>query len=563
MCTRVLCSKRGQAQSPMGSGGAAFLILLVTLVIILYILFIPPSDREALLNNGAIPGTPNSPSGGYGHLVGSTPLAEAVGEVDFVDDEEIEHELNSFTIYTTRDAELIKEVSALTIRNSAFDTKNGEISFSVDKRVTENVLLSFTIPRSSGGILTIYLNGDLLYEGNNVVGTVPPIEISNELLKNDNVLFFTVSRPGFAFWTTNEYQLQFIRLTGDVTDDSNSFNRQKFFIAETEYETFDRATLEFFPDCSYNNAGKITVLINGVRVFHGLPDCGLKNFFSLGQEQLRAGENDIEFISEFGSYIIDQLKIVTELEDVEYPVYYFDLDEDLFVDVDDSPRCGEVDGVCPNNCEGYEDRDCCFDESSRNLWCDIQTGNPRDRCVNTVLAEFTERCPSGYEDFRNDPAEEAEDQCGDDNDGFCPAGCSSDYDKDCCFEIPGAFWCDDVPYTGRDSVCTTSVTGAECKACPNGYRDEDRDRPNCLVQEDDDDLETEVKAGVDIILEVAFTDREYKRVDFNINGNIMPVDTYSVAVYRDITAYVREGINSITIQPRKDVTIAQLKVVVE
>lgn len=563
MASRVLRSRQAQAQSPLGSGGAAFLILLITLAIIFYILFIPPEDREALLNDGYVPGTPSTSSGGYGHLVGSTPFSQQIGEVNYVDDEPIKHELNSFTIYTTKDAELIKEISGLTVRNSAFDTKNAEIDFSVDKRVTENVLMSFNIDKASGGTLTIYLNGDLLYEGSDTVGTIAPIEISQDMLKNDNVLFFTVSRPGFAFWSTNEYQLQYIRLTGDVTDDSNSFNRQKFYVAETEYEKFGKATLKFFPDCKYNEAGKITVLINGIQVFHGLPDCGLKNFFSVGKDQIREGENDIEFISDSGSYIIDQLSLEVELEDAEYPVYYFDLDEDLFVDVDDSPRCGETDGVCPNNCEEYEDRDCCFDESSKNFWCDIQTGNPRDRCVNSVLAEFTDRCPSGYEDIDNDPAEEAEGECGDDDDNYCPSGCSSDYDKDCCFDIPGAFWCDDVPYTGRDSVCTTSVTGAECQACPNGYRDEDRDRPNCPYEDDDTDLETEVKAGVDIILEIDFTSREYKRVDFNINGNIMPVDTYSVTVYRDITSYVREGINSITIQPRKDVTIAQMKVVVE
>lgn len=291
-----------------------------------------------------------------------------------------------------------------------------------------------------------------------------------------------------------------------------------------------------------------------------------KNFFTVGKDQLVAGENKIEFLSDSGSYIIDQLKLDVELKTADYPVYYFELDEDLFVDINNEPRCGDVDGVCLSNCEAYEDKDCCFEDSRNNLWCDLKTENVRDRCVNTVLASYTNRCVSGYEDNRGDPAEEAEGLCGDDEDDYCPAGCNADYDKDCCFETAGAFWCDDVPYTGRDSVCTTSVTAIECRACTDGYRDEDRDRPNCPTNNDDDDdnfFDTEVKAGVDIILEVDFTNKEYKKVDFNINGNVMPIDTYSVSVYRTITPYVREGINSIVIQPRKDVNIAQIKIVVE
>lgn len=547
----------------MGSTGAAFLILIITLVIILYILFIPPSERERLLS-GEIPGNPSTPSGGYDNLIGSSVLVKSVGNVNFVEDEPIEHEFNSFTIYTSKDAKLIKEVGSLLIKNSAFDTKNGEILFTVNKRTTENVLLSFNIAKQNSGILNIYLNGDLLFEGDLSSGSPRPISISESMLKNDNILFFTVSRPGFAFWTTNIYNLEHIQLTGDITDDSNSFNVQKFYVAETEFDSFKKSTLEFFPDCTYSKIGKITVILNGETVFRGLPDCGLKNFFTVSKDQLNNGENEIEFISSEGSYIIDQLKLDVTLEDAEYPIYYFNLNEDLFVDVSEESRCGDVDGVCPSNCEGYEDRDCCFDNSRHNYWCDIKTENVRDRCVNSVLASYATRCPSAYEDMSGDVSEDSEGLCGDDDDNYCPAGCSKDYDQDCCYETSGAFWCDDVPFTGRDSVCTTSVTSIECQACSSGYRDEDRDRPNCDYHSDDDGLSvTEMKAGADIVLEVDFVNDEYKKVDFNINGNIIPINTYSLSAYRTITPYVREGINSLVIQPRKDVDIAQIEIVVE
>ena len=143
MSSRFSSSTKG-AHSPSSSTGAAFLILVITLIIIFYILFLDPSDREALLSGG-IPGTPNAQSGGYNHLIGDIPLKQNIGAVDFVSDDSIEHKLNSFTMYTTKDATLIKEVGSLYVKNSAFDTKTAEILFTVDKRTTENVLLSFNI----------------------------------------------------------------------------------------------------------------------------------------------------------------------------------------------------------------------------------------------------------------------------------------------------------------------------------------------------------------------------------------------------------------------------------
>ena len=558
-------SRRGQAESFSNSSGAAFLILLITVVIVIYILFLPPADREALLSGTEIPGTSSSVSVGFSSQLGTTPLREQIGRVDYVDEDDVVHELSSFRIYSTTDANLIKEVPSLFVKNSAFEKKTQDVEFTIDKTVSENIVVSFNVFRPSG-ILSVYFNGDLVFEGALADGTPQPIRIPQRLLKDDNLVHFRVSTPGFAFWRTNEYTLQNIRVTGDLTDNEHSFNRQTFYIPESQVKALEESTLQFFPDCTFNTVGNMQILVNNREVYFGVPDCALKNFVSLAPGTLFAGENKIEFVSEGGNYIIDQLEVELDLIKPDYPIYYFDLHEDLFKQVADSNNfCGKVDGVCPDNCEDYEDKDCCFADSHNNYWCDIKTNNPRDRCVNQVLAEFTDRCDSGYEDSREDPPEEGEGLCGDDTDNFCPSGCSVFYDKDCCFaNVNGAYWCDDVPLTGQTDVCTVAVTSAMCSACPDGYRDEDRDRPTCTIYDDveyDDD--PRVKAGVDIFMRVDFADNDFKKVDFEINGQRIPVDTYSITVHKDITPYVREGINSIQIVPRRDVDIAQLRVTVE
>ncbi|MBN1175242.1 hypothetical protein JXA48_01220 [Candidatus Woesearchaeota archaeon] len=557
-------NNKAQAVSPGGANGAAFLVLLIGVLFVLYILFLPPADRAALLDDSSTIGTPNAVSGGYSHLLYTSVFDENVGKVSSIDETEIDHALSSFTVFTTIDASMILQEPSIYVKNSAFEQKDKTLEFTLDKLKTDNVYLSFDTYRPSGQ-LNIYLNGVLIFEGTLNAGNIAPIKINKDLLKNDNILYFTVSSPGVAFWRVNQYEIHNLKLVGDITDDSNSFNMQKAYLAKKEYDLLESATLKFFPDCTYDDVENLMIRINGKTVYYGTPDCGMTNFVTLTNESLQAGENDIYFVSEKGSYTVDHLILKTKLDQVENPIYYFDLPEELFTVVtDEEAFCGRVDGVCPTNCESYEDKDCCFDKSNRNYWCDVKTNNPNDRCVNSLLADYLERCPSGYEDTAGKAPDSGIGECGDDKDGFCPSGCSRLYDKDCCYqELDGAFWCSDVPYVGMDSVCTQSVTQSECDACPDGYYNEDRQKPNCHIEIDPTEGDIKLKAGVDIIMEAFFVDEAFKKIDFNINGGTIPVDTYSLRVRKNINQLVREGTNSLIIEPRKDTNIARIKITIE
>lgn len=559
-------NRKGQvAEAPSGASGAAFLILLITIVIVFYILFLPPSDRAALLDSDGIPGTAPTISGGYAHLVGSTPLSEAIGELTYIRESTIERDLASFIIYTQTDANIIATAPAVQVTNSAYDNKGFSLPFALDPRVTENVFVSFNVDAADGN-LEIYLNGEQLFDAPVTQTNPQPIELPANLLKRENILYFAVSSPGFAFWTMNRYDISNVQIVGDITDDSNSAHRQTIFISETEKEHAESVTLEFYPDCEAGDVGALQASLNGQQLFNGLPDCNLINFVDIDPSLLVQGTNTLSFSSNMGSYVVDQVQLEVTLDNPGYPVYYFNLNEDLFVTKQTGDRfCGNVDGFCPEGCEAYEDKDCCFDESSQNYWCDVRTNNVRDRCVNQVLASYANNCPSGYEDRTGDIHEDFQGKCGDDDDGFCPTGCSADYDKDCCYGQTGTnYWCDDVPLTGVANVCTQAVSIAECNACPDGYRDEDNDQPNCPARQVVQFLEEEeLKSGVDIVLESYFTNQDYKQVDFVVNGYSIPVDTYNVQVYRNINSYVHEGTNSLEIRPRRDVSISQVRVVVE
>ena len=558
-------NKKGQESSTSASS-AAILILLITFAIVAYILFLPPQDRENLLDGG-IPGNPSG-IGTDSSFLGTSFLQASPGKVNYVKDGEIEHNLASFRIYTATDAQIVTELSSMTVKNSAFDVKNKQIDFSLNTEITNNLFLSFNVLKSTGN-MEIYLNGIQIFEGEFTEGSPTPIPLNKNDLKSQNILFFKATSPGFAFWRVNEYYLSNVRIVGDVTNNENSFHTQNFYLSESEFKNFEEATLKFYPDCDVNDVNKISIKINNRQIYEGLPDCGLNNFVKLGESIIKNGENSIEFTSNKGSYIIDNARIDVNLEKPDYPIYYFNLDDELFTENSgDDTYCGKIDGICLEGCESYEDKDCCFSESRKNYWCDVRTNNPRDRCVNIYLAGFDERCPSGYEDKSGKPHEDFEGKCGDDTDDYCAPGCSKLFDKDCCWDTnnggnPENFWCEDVPLTGMDNVCTPIVTLSDCDSCPNRYFNEDHQTPNCPGSIDIPDGEEKLKSDVDVVLTADFVDKSYKKVDFVVNGRDFPVDTYHLHYATIIDDYVRSGTNSIQIKPRSDVNIAQIKVKIE
>jgi hypothetical protein len=556
---------RGQAVGENSASSAAFLILIIAILIVVYILFLPAADRDALLSTGTVPGNPPSTIGGYSHLIGAVPLNVNVGQVEYIASANVELLLNSFRVFTQTDASLIEVVNSFFIKNSAFQKRTKEVSFFVDKSNTQQLLLSFNVHRSSGNII-IHFNGEEIFNGELNPGSPVPIQLPQRLVKNENILHFSASTPGFAFWRVNQYDIRNLRITADVTDRTNTANTQKIFIAGSDHEHINTAVLSFFPDCSIQNVETLYIKVNNQELFRGIPDCGLVNHISLGKPYLLEGENTFTFQTDKGSYIIDQPKVVLNLKEPEFPTYYFNLHEDLFMKTTGTEAfCGKIDGVCPSGCESYEDMDCCFEESSQNYWCSTRTTNPRDRCVNQVLAGFVINCPTAYEDRHQNPHPLAEGMCGDDTDGICPSGCSIHYDKDCCFaQSSQHFWCSDVPLTGIANRCLEAVTPSDCESCTVGYRNVQNQLPVCPTPELPSAGEVlGLKSGVNILLQSFFVNDNYKRLDFNINGNTLPIDTYSLQEFRNINIYVREGINSIQIKPRSDVTISQLRVAIQ
>ena len=208
------------------------------------------------------------------------------------------------------------------------------MTFDMDPDLTENALLSFNV-KSGRGRLMIYLNGVQVFDGELDEGTPFPITLPSDILQSHNLLEFKAPDTGFAFWKVNEYQLESVSVTGDVLDVTNSRSTQFFYISNTEKLNIDTVKLKFFPNCDNTLVGPLKIYLNGDDAFSGNADCGVYNTLTLDVNSIFQDKNELEFISTQGQYLIDRVSVRTDLKDIIYPVYYFEVNEDLFDSYDE------------------------------------------------------------------------------------------------------------------------------------------------------------------------------------------------------------------------------------
>jgi len=342
--------RRGQTAS-----GAAILVAIIGGLLILYILFLPPGQREALLfgdgSGGGYGGTGGN--GGTGIQYGSVLVfRDTPGTLRQLRSTTEEHAIPSATVFTRINTEEIKSVDSAVVQNGVFARKDLVMTFEADRLGSRNFLLSFNVPRAGYAPLRIYLNGEQVYERPIAERTPAPIPLPLEYLTDgENELRIETADTGLAFWRSNTYVLDHVLISADVLDTSGSVSEQRFTVAESEIARFERAHLQFVPECDPKQAGRLTIQLNTRTVtdadnrsvtvpnllYTGFVDCGVQFKTEIAKSQLRTGENHILFAAESGQYVIDRIKVVTELQQDEYPVYYFNLPREMY-DVMDAGR---------------------------------------------------------------------------------------------------------------------------------------------------------------------------------------------------------------------------------
>jgi hypothetical protein len=303
-------------------------ILLIGVIIILYILFLPPAQREALLSGTSTPG------GGYGD--GGVPTGSGVVLIDkYVGTLQADtgatrdHSIPSTTVFTAVSTEEVKLIDSMLVKKSAFSSQDGELTFKADPGLGKNYLLTFNVEQAKGPLF-ISLNGNPIFERAITSKSPEPIRLPQEYIQPENTLTFSAGSAGWQFWSSNTYHLRNILVSADVTSYEGASAEQHFTLTTDEYKAMEKGVLELVPQCDPKKTGRLTINVNGRLLYAGFIDCGVITRQDIAKELLNAGDNRLGFSSSQGSYTIDRVKVVSVLKQQEYPVFYFNLPPDMF-----------------------------------------------------------------------------------------------------------------------------------------------------------------------------------------------------------------------------------------
>jgi len=321
--------KRGQA------AGAGILVAVIAIAIITFVIFISPEERSQILDEDFSDTTGASRTDELEDATTSVNLLkESPGRIDFLSQTEIDHPLPSVNIYTKTESQVLAEKASTFAKKSVFSEEQGNFKFTLGEiGLTENVLLAFEVTELSGRLI-ITFNGENIFDGELKEGNPAPILLPQSFLKRDNELVFTMSSPGFAFWKTNKVVLQNVKIVGDVTDIDVRSSRHTFLVSETEKRNLEKATLKFEPDCRFGEVGPLLVSLNGEELYNAVPDCDLAFVpIEFSPDLLIQGENSVTFTTTTGVYVLSHVVIESELTEIEFPTYYFELSQEDYEDV--------------------------------------------------------------------------------------------------------------------------------------------------------------------------------------------------------------------------------------
>lgn len=323
------------------ANGAAVLLALIGIFIVVYVLFLPSDYRQELLE-GEISSYPSdnndtiTTKAKYDLILRENPgRLDLLRSIDCVG-KKCSHQISSFSLFKTTSASELQKFNPFIIKNNImtkkFHSENFEI---IDMDNTENIFLSFSSYENKG-TLTIRLNDEIIFEKDMNTFNPDPINLPKSLLKKANRIDFEVNSVGWKFWETNLYKIENMKVIGDITDLSRQKTNNVFYITDTEYYNLEKAKLRYSPNCNQATAGMLQIMLNHREIFYGVPDCQLLNVIEFSPRFLEKGDNTISFKTESGSYMIDLIEIRTDLKEVDYPVYYFDLDTNQLDWVEDN-----------------------------------------------------------------------------------------------------------------------------------------------------------------------------------------------------------------------------------
>jgi len=317
--------QKGQVteKSPIAS-----LILTLAILMILFVLFIPPGEREDLLRPTNVTTTASA-------TAKIELLSESPGLVSPTRGFGVVHQVPSINLFLKKEPKTLPLAQSLTVKNSLFSKTSPKTSFDTSTTDLKKISLVFSVTKPSGE-LKIFLNGNQFYAEEIDASGIKIVAVPVELVRDRNELLFEASAPGLAFWRTNTYKLSDVTLRQEFERIHAQETRQ-FTLSQDEWRNLENAELSYFQFCNLPLPDQTTtfkVYVNDKSVFSGLIRCiSGKQTINLERRVLSQGTNTVRFLLEQGDFTYNEVKVETTSKQTQNPSYSFSLSRAQFNDI--------------------------------------------------------------------------------------------------------------------------------------------------------------------------------------------------------------------------------------
>lgn len=310
---------RGQATA----GPAAATVILTGLFIILYILFLPPADRAALL----------------GEATADTPDPTIVDPIDRLLDESPglvapqretseTRNLNSFTLLARGEFTPVFSSAETEIFSSRYDRRSFERSFTLDS-VPVDARMSISFREVSGGV-RVYVNGQEVYAGR-------PLSRSNKQILdvpiNQGANSIRIeSAERWWFFGRNYAQIDSVQVIASVYSPQVARSDQMFSLPRENREQLERATLRFLLSCD-TSSQQLNIRINDQRIGSHVFDCESPQEIEIPRSFIE-DMNTISFEASRGVVSVQSPTLRFFYERSVDPLYYFHLTDEQWRQID-------------------------------------------------------------------------------------------------------------------------------------------------------------------------------------------------------------------------------------
>jgi hypothetical protein len=326
--------RRGQTTGP-----AAATVVLTGLIIVLYLLFLPPAQREALLNN-ASPITIDDPSIIDPH---DRLLMVAPRIVDPIEQRSHSIPLSSFLLQSRTDERSVASYTDVNLMSSRTDKRllSREISFD-HEYIFSNQMIVLNIERTNAPII-VYWNDQRIYHHQPRPGTII-IDNFGRIERSNRIRIEVADPAWWQIFRTNHASITRVDIIARIHDARDAESQQSFVLSREQHENIESAYLRYYPRCQVR-PGQLLIRVNSQLMQSQAPDCNRDTQVQIDVHRLTEGRNAIDYLLASGVLHIDSPTIYLTLKRPLEPLYYFEIDAGQWRDIRENRKKGRFEMI--------------------------------------------------------------------------------------------------------------------------------------------------------------------------------------------------------------------------